>query len=115
MTLIPFTNFSGTVYLVGYGLFWLTFFFGNAVRFGFFRSHKWRPFHHILYFFVILSVTVSLITASVSNLSLGGLFLVQLIILLLMTRFPAKSKGHIPYALFSLFSYSCLMVYIFTL
>ncbi len=98
---------------LAYSLFWVNFIYGFIVKFKIFHFKKFRFLHHLIYFFVMLSLFISIIFEIYSKKILSTILLTVIFCLLfLMTRFSGKTQRHWQYAIFCSLVYTIIFIYL---
>ncbi len=98
---------------LAYSLFWVNFIYGIAVKFNLFHHEKFKFLHHLIYFFVMLSLFITITFEIYAKRFLSSLLLTVLFVLLfLMTRFSGKQSSHWQYAILCNLIYTTLFIYL---
>jgi hypothetical protein len=92
-----------------YGIFLVNFLFGLAVGLGIVDSSRFRFVHHAIYFLVMLSLIVATALSIGRGESIAWAFGTMAALLLVMPRFPGRSRGHALYAVVCLVLYSAIV------
>lgn len=100
---------------LAYSLFWVNFMYGIAVKFGLLHREKFKFLHHLIYFFVMLSLFIT-ITFEIFYEKWLNTFLLTIVFLLLlsMTRFSGKKSSHWQYAILCNLVYTIIFIYLIT-
>lgn len=98
---------------IAYSLFWVNFIYGMAVKFNVFPYKKFKFLHHLIYFFVMLSLFITITFEVYAERFLSSFFLIILFLLLFaMTRFSGKNSSHWQYAILCNIVYTIVFIYL---
>ncbi|MCS6989372.1 MAG: hypothetical protein NZM06_07635 [Chloroherpetonaceae bacterium] len=98
---------------LAYSLFWANFVYGIVVKFGVFRSERFKILHHLIYFLAMLTLFMSAAYELFLRKFLSGMILLFVFLILLgMTRFSGRSSRHWQYAIFCNFVYTTVFIFL---
>lgn len=98
---------------LAYSLFWVNFLYGIAVKFNLFDHKKFKVIHHLIYFFVMLSLFISIVYEFYTKKFLSMFLLIILFLFLsIMTRFSGRNSSHWRYAILCNILYTIVFVYL---
>lgn len=96
---------------LAYSLFWVNFIYGIAAKFNVFHHKKFKNLHHLIYFFVMLSLFIAITFELYAKKFLSAFLLtVQFLLLLAMTRFSGKKPSHWQYAILCNLIYTIIFI-----
>lgn len=97
---------------IAYGCFLVNFIYGILAKFRIIESARFKVVHHGIYFCVMASIIVALLTEFLAG-ELPIFLMIMAGLLLGMTRFSGKTSRHWKYALVCFAAYSAVLLYYF--